>query len=519
MNNELQQEINERKKVEDAFRESEEKYRSLIENINIGIYRRRYDGKFLAVNTTLAKLLGYKSVDEVLSLSVVDLYTSPERKQQFENELLKNDIVRNWEEKIRKKDGSVFIANITTSVVKDSEGNIKYFDGIIDDITEKKDLEEQLFQIQKMESIGRLAGGIAHDFNNILVGIMGYAELLKLHYPDPESFEGEAAEVIFKGTNRAADLTKQLLGFARKGKYNPVSLNINEVIEETIKVSEKIFEKKISIVFEFEDNILNMEGDLHQIEQVLTNLFINAKDAMPGGGKLIIKTENTIMDEPILVEFPEFKQGDYVKISVADTGVGIRKSIEDRIFEPFFTTKSEGKGTGLGLATVYGIIKIHNGHIQVNSKPGYGTKFILYFPVTIKPEFINKEDEPVFKGNATILVVDDVPDVRKLSEKMMKKLGFNVLLAGSGKEVVQIYTENKKKITLIVLDMIMPDMDGKETLVELRKINSEIKVLLSSGFSKDNMTPDTNFEGFNGFIQKPYKIHQLSSAIQKALTG
>ncbi|MFC1725707.1 ATP-binding protein [candidate division KSB1 bacterium] len=248
----------------------------------------------------------------------------------------------------------------------------------------KKKLEEQLLHVQKMESIGRLAGGIAHDFNNILGSIMGFSEVLQMKFPDRSSVEGKAADAIIRGVERAADLTKQLLGFARGGKYEPKPLNMNQVIRDTIKMSEKIFEKNIEVKLDFADNLKYIEADEHQMDQVLTNLIINAKDAMPAGGEILFKTENVFLSNEYVNKYPEFKAGNYVKISIIDTGTGMPKDIKDKIFEPFFSTKGIGKGTGLGLATVYGIVKNHGGHITVYSEPGVGTTFTIYMPVTKK---------------------------------------------------------------------------------------------------------------------------------------
>ena len=382
---------------------------------------------------------------------------------------------------------------------------------------EKKKLEEQLFQAQKMESIGRLAGGIAHDFNNILTSIKGYAELLKIQFCEFNSKEKHAADVILKGVDRAANLTKQLLGFARGGKYNPVPLNVNNVIEEIVSVSEKIFEKNISITYLFEEEINTVEADRHQLDQVFTNLIINAWDAMPKGGVLGFKTENVFLDEDFSFRFPEFQPGEYVKISVTDTGVGMADEIQKHIFEPFFTTKGEGKGTGLGLATVYGIVKSHNGHIAVYSEPGEGTTFSLYFPVSESEIVEIKKEFDIVKGEATILVVDDEESVRGMAEDMLDVLGYRVMTASDGREAVALYTEKKNEIDLVILDMIMPVMAGKDTYMELRKINPGIKVLLASGYSQNDKTREILDEGAIGFVQKPFGIQELSKTLSETL--
>jgi len=378
---------------------------------------------------------------------------------------------------------------------------------------ERKNLEEQLFQSQKMESIGRLAGGIAHDFNNILTSIMGYAEMLKMKFSDINTPEGLAADVILQGAERAADLTKQLLGFARKGKFNPVTLNINTVVEDTIKVSEKIFEKRIRISLDLDRNLAPVEADKNQLDQVLTNLFINARDAMPDGGELILKTENVYLDEKYTGKFAELEPGHFVKISITDSGVGIPKGIRGKIFEPFFTTKGEGKGTGLGLATVYGIVKNHDGQINVYSEPGEGATFTLYFPVSSKKITRAQKEIEIIRGEATVLVVDDEESVRKLTERMLKSMGYRVILAKDGREAVEIYRKKRDEIDLVLLDMIMPGMTGRETNAALQKIDPAVKVILASGYSRNGKAAEILSEGVLGFIQKPFRIQELSKII------
>lgn len=366
-----------------------------------------------------------------------------------------------------------------------------------------------------MESIGRLAGGIAHDFNNILTGIMGYAEMLKMQFEDSTTSEGKAVDVILRSAERAADLTQQLLGFARGGKYNPVPIKINDVIKETINVSEKIFEKNIRVNYEFEENINTVEADKNQMGQVLTNIIINAKDSMPNGGEIIFKTENIYIDEEYVSEYPKIKVGNHVKISITDTGIGMPKEVKDHIFEPFYTTK--GKGTGLGLATVYGIIKNHNGHIACYSEPGEGTMFIIYLPISEKDIVKEEVDKKVIRGDKTILVVDDEEDVRGLAKEQLENLGYKVILARDGIEAVDIYRDKKDEIDLVLLDMIMPNMAGKETYQELKKLNPEVKVLLTSGFSQNGKAREILQEGVMGFIQKPLKLFELSKMIYETL--
>jgi len=368
-----------------------------------------------------------------------------------------------------------------------------------------------------MESIGKLAGGIAHDFNNILTGIKGYAELLKMRFDGSNTDVGRATDVIIKGAERASDLTRQLLGFAREGKFNPVPLNVNEVIKEVMDVSEKILEKNVIVVYKFAENINAIEVDKNQLDQVLTNLIINAKDAMPNGGKLMFKTENIEINKKVIKKLFTLESGSYVKISVSDSGIGMSKKISNRVFEPFFTTKDECKGTGLGLATAYGIIRNHNGHINVKSEPGKGATFSIYFPVTSNKVTEELVEESLVKGDDTILIVDDEDYIRDLLKTHLEYLGYTILLARDGLEAVRIYKDKHKTINLVLLDMIMPKLPGKETFLQLKKINSKAKVLIISGFSKGEKAEEVLSDGAMGFIHKPFNFSKLSRVINEAL--
>ncbi len=382
---------------------------------------------------------------------------------------------------------------------------------------ERRKLEEQLFQAQKMESIGRLAGGVAHDFNNILTSIMGYAELLKIKFTNTTARERQAADIIIKSAERASDLTQQLLAFARGGKYNPVPMIVNDLIKQTINVSEKIFEKNIEVKYDLDKKLKPIEADKNQLDQVLTNIIINAKDAMPYGGELIFKTANVYLDEEYTGKFQELKPGNYVKISIIDTGIGMPRAIKDRIFEPFFTTKGAGRGTGLGLATVYGIIKNHNGHITCASETGKGTTFTLFLPATEKEIIIEENESKVIKGNETILLVDDEEYVRNVAKRQLERLGYKAVTAGDGIEAVDLYKKKKKKIDLVLLDMVMPNLAGRETFRELKNINPDIKVILISGFSQNGRATETLKEGALAFIQKPFKLYELSRVLAGVL--
>lgn len=511
--------ITNRKSTEDALRESEGKLRSILENTPDNIMTVNRNGTILYITRTPPTL----AVEDVIGTNSFE-YIPLDFRERYRRALERvfQDGESDWFQHTTV--GGLWWISRFVPIKWDGKAASALI--ISTDITErmkteeeKKKLEEQLFQSQKMESIGRLAGGIAHDFNNILTNIMGYAEMLRIQFEDTTTTEGKAAEVIFRNAERAADLTLQLLGFAQGGKYNPFPLNVNNVIRDVIKVSEKIFEKNIKVKYEFEDKINTIEADRNQLDQVLTNIIINAKDAMPNGGELIFKTENVYLGKEYARRYHEFKRGYYVKVSITDTGIGIPKEVKDHIFEPFYTTKGKGKGTGLGLATVYGIIKNHSGCINCYSEPERGTTFTIYLPVSKKEIIERHSDIKVIRGNETILVVDDEEDVRNLAKKQLENLGYKVILARDGIEAVEIYKKEKGKIDLVLLDMIMPNIAGKETYCVIKKINPEVKVLLTSGFSQNGKASEILQEGVIGFIQKPFKLCELSKVIYEALRG
>ncbi len=380
---------------------------------------------------------------------------------------------------------------------------------------EHKKLQAQLQQANKMEAIGTLAGGIAHDFNNLLMGIQGRTSILLISkdssHPDFEHLKG-----IENYTESAADLTKQLLGFARGGRYEVKPTNLNELIQIEIQMFGRT-RKEIRIHGKYAEDLGSVEIDRGQIGQVLLNLYVNAWQAMPGGGDLFIETENVTLDENHLKPFSA-NPGKYVKISIRDTGVGMDEATRERIFDPFFTTKEMGRGTGLGLASAYGIITNHGGLINVYSKKGHGSTFSIYLPAS---ERVSVEAQEVsgglLKGSETILLVDDEDMIIEVGKDLLEKIGYEVLTAKSGKEAIEIYEDNKERIDIVVLDMIMPDMSGGDAYDRIKRMDPKVKVLLSSGYSLNGSATEILDRGCNGFIQKPYKVKQLSQKLRDIL--
>ena len=383
------------------------------------------------------------------------------------------------------------------------------------DITEKKKLEAQFQAAQRMEAMGTLAGGIAHNFNNILMGIQGNTSLVLLNktstHPDYERLKG-----IEEGVRSGAELTRQLLGFARGGKYEVKPTHLNELIENQNRMFGRT-KKQITIRDKYEDNLWTVEVDQGQIEQVLLNLYVNAWQAMPAGGDLYIQTENVTLDEDYTKPYA-FEPGRYVKISVTDTGVGMDEATQQRIFEPFFTTQEMGRGTGLGLASVYGIIRNHGGIINVYSEKGEGTTFNIYLPASRKQVIEEKKVVgEALKGTETVLLVDDEDMIIDVGVGILEELGYKVLIAKGGKEAVELYRKNKDKIDIVILDMIMPGVGGGATYDRLKKINPDIKVLLSSGYSINGQATEILERGCDSFIQKPFNMRDLSQKIREIL--
>jgi nitrogen-specific signal transduction histidine kinase/CheY-like chemotaxis protein len=414
-----------------------------------------------------------------------------------------------------RDDGSKFDVRICAFPLLGINNTVTGFIEIVEDITVKKKLEAQFQKAQKFESIGTLAGGIAHDFNNLLMNIQGNTSLMLM---DIDSYHPhyERLKSIEKQIQGGANLTRQLLGYASKGRYEVKPTNLNQIVEETSTTFGRT-RKQITIHRNMAEDLFAIEADQGQIEQILLNLFINASDALPGGGDLYIETNN-VTDKDMKSRLYKSKAGNYVKLTVRDTGKGMDKITMERIFDPFFTTKEMGRGTGLGLASVYGIIKAHGGYIDVESKMNQGTTFEIYLPSTTKKvDRVTKDSEKLIKQSGTVLLVDDEAAVREICISILEKIGYRVLSAKDGEEVLELYRNNKDEIDIVLLDMIMPNMSGGEIYDRLKEINPEIKVLLSSGYSIDGEATEILNRGCDGFIQKPFDIKKLSAKIGEIL--
>jgi PAS domain S-box-containing protein len=501
--------------------EEQSRYKELLENVDDAVYILDQNGSVLEANEAAYLQLGYLP-EQFFKLNLSDIL--PPRETRSILSQLGRDDSDETPKKITietthtKIDGELIPVEIQSRAISYRGRNVIL--NVARDITarieaekEKKHLESQLIHSQKMEAVGTLAGGIAHDFNNLLMGIQGYVSLMRL-----QTKPGDPNEDYIKGIENAvmnaANLTNQLLGFARKGKYTLRQTSLNRIVENSTKMFTRT-KKEILTHLKLQKDIWNVKVDQGQIEQVLINLYLNAWHAMPTGGDLFIQTENVFLSEDYCKPF-DVPGGNYVKVSVTDTGTGISSKVIERIFEPFFTTKEVGKGTGLGLASAYGIIKNHSGIIRVYSEDGNGTTFNIYLPASDDKAAIDvKVNRKLMKGQEKILLVDDEAATIQVEELMLKELGYKVLVALSGHEAVKLYKDNR--VDLVALDMIMPEMNGKDTYEALKKINPAVKVLLVSGYSLNKQIEELMDQGCNGFIQKPFDIVQLSQKIREVL--
>ena len=447
---------------------------------------------------------------------------APRSNADFSPRLIARDLQRSsrdlakyvdWKWIINAKDGSVLNALVFSKVIRSGREDLLI--NMFLDMTEQRRLEAQLQRSQKMEALGTLAGGIAHDFNNILSVIQGRVSLM-LFDTNPTPSNYEHLKTIEKQVQSGARLTRQMLGYARKGRYHLKPISLNQSVEETSRTFGRT-RKDIVVITELTEGPCAIEADQGQIEQVLLNLYVNAADAMPRGGELSLET-SYVTEKHIANQSYQPKPGKYVLLTVKDTGHGMDRKTQERIFDPFFTTKGMGQGTGLGMASAYGIVKNHGGYIDVDSEKGVGTTFRIYLPASEKQ--IEKQPlvEPrLGRKHGTILMVDDEDLVLGTGVAVLEKLGYRVLEATSGKEAIEIFEARKHEVDLVILDMVMPGISGGQAYDSMKKINPNMRVLLSSGYSLDSEAKEILARGCNGFIQKPFTIDELSRTIQEIL--
>ena len=513
------------KEIMRALEESERKYRELVENANAIICRFSTDGTFTFVNRYGAEFFGYTYEELVGKKNIVGTIIpetggdSKRLKAMFQDICTHPEYYFENENKNITKDGREVHIAWRNQPIRDDQGNVKEILSIGADITRVRELERELLQAKKLEAVGTLAGGIAHDFNNILGGIMGYISLLKKQHA-PTDLHYDVLVKLEEASLRASDLIKQLLAFSRQGKYEAKDVDVNQKIRNVIGILTYSTSKKITFDLDLDDDLPALIGDPSQIEQVIMNTCLNGIQAMPEGGTLRIETALVLpRDIPEMVIDGEMADA-YVRISISDSGMGMDSHTKDHIFEPFFTTRSLGDGTGLGLSVVYGIIKNHKGGVFVESEIGQGTTFHFYFPTMGRVAEKKKKGTEKKPGDkkGLILVVDDEEIFREMLRDVLHYLGYNVLLASNGREGIEVFKSHQDDIDLVILDMNMPVMDGREMFRELKELSPDVKALLSTGFTLEGQVQELMDEGVTGFIQKPFRMEEIDAAIRDLLS-
>jgi PAS domain S-box-containing protein len=512
--------VTERKQAEETLRRSEASYRSLILGATYGIFRCSLDGKFLTVNPALVAMLGYGSEAELLAANLVsDISQDADAGAQLLQQYRRAGRIDGVEAQWKRKDGKVVPVRLSGRAVLDDQGALQGFEVMAEDVTHRRRLEEQLRQAQKLEGIGRLAGGIAHDFNNLLTIINGYSQLL-LSRPDlGDPVRGHLSEIM-KAGERAASLTRQLLAFSRRQVLAPQVLDLNAVIANMHKMLCRLIGEDIDLVTVLGPDVGRVKVDRGQIEQVVLNLAVNARDAMPQGGKLTLETANVELDTAYARSHVVVVPGRYVLLAVSDTGMGMDAETQAHAFEPFFTTKEKGKGTGLGLATVYGIVKQSGGHIWIYSEPGQGTTFKIYLPLVeeaIEAPEVQEVQAASLRGTETILVVEDDEAVRPLVRGVLRSHGHTVLEASRGEEALATCQQHAGPIHLLLTDVVMPGMSGGQLAKRLASLYPEMKALYMSGYANGGIVHHGVLDADAAFLQKPFTPDALARKVREVL--
>jgi two-component system, cell cycle sensor histidine kinase and response regulator CckA len=511
----------EKSSANEALEESEKKYRNIFEEALIGIFQSGPKGHYLNANRSMATILGYSSPEE-LAVSVTDIaqqvYVDPQRRDELTALMQRYGVVQNFECQLYRKDGRKIW--VTTSMQSTRRDGMVVYEGTCQDISERKLLEAQLLQAQKMDAVGRLAGGIAHDFNNAIGVIVGYSALLKESLPATDNAQRYADE-IGKAGNRAALLTRQLLAFSRKQVIQPTIVDLNSVVIETEKMLRRLIGEHIEMIVVPGSELGRVRMDLGQVDQILMNLAVNARDAMPQGGRIVIETANAELDESNLIQYSYAKPGRYVMLSVSDTGCGMDKETQAHIFEPFYTTKGPGQGTGLGLSTVYGIVKQSEGYIWVYSEVGKGARFKIYLPrVDAVAEPTSTTIESAVRGGSeTILLVEDDDAMRSLTCSVLESGGYAVLDAASGESALHEAGKHNAPIHLLLTDVVMAGMNGPGLAKSLGASQPQMRVLYMSGYTADLIAQQGILDRQTMLLEKPFTKEALLRKVRSALDG
>lgn len=509
-----------RKHAEEQLCKAEEKYHALFEESKDVVFISTAESKLLDINQAGIELFGYPSKEELLQVNIArDLYFNPSDRDAVTRAYETIGYLKDFEVVLKRKNGEKIVVLETSTVVHDEAGKVVAFRGILRDVTGQRALSRQLLQAQKMEAVGHLAGGVAHDFNNLLTAIIGYSQLALESLPEDHPVRDKIEEIV-KAGERASALTAQLLAFSRQQVLQPRVVDLNTVVTDIEKMLRQLIGEHIDLITLLDPKLGNVKADPGQLGQVILNLAVNARDAMPQGGRLTLETRNVDLDETFTRNHWEARPGSFVMIRVKDTGMGMDADTQTHLFEPFFTTKEPGKGTGLGLSTVYGIVKQSGGHIVVCSEVGKGSTFTVYLPRIDEPAIENSSNQkkgPLTTGSETVLLVEDEDSVRALGKEILEMNGYKVLEASNGKEAIQMTRQNLGKIHLLVTDMIMPEMNGRVLAQRLWATQPDLKVLYISGYPD----PDIRTQGALGagvaYLQKPFTPYELARKIREIL--
>ncbi len=509
--------VTEHRQATEALRRSEQQYRDLVEHAAYGIYRASPEGRFLAVNPALVAMIGYESEAEVIALDLArDIYADPALQEHFVEKYSGAVPIEGLEVEWKRKDGKLIVVRLSGKPISDGEGHLQYFEMIVEDATERRSLEAQLRQAQKLEAVGRLAGGVAHDFNNLLTVVLGESEMTLADLP-PQHPARDGLQEIHNAGERATALTRQLLAFSRKQVVETVVFNLNELVADLEKMLRRLIGEDIELISRTAADAGAVRADQGQIEQVLMNLAVNAREAMPQGGQLVIEAANVTLDEDYARSHADVTAGDYVQISVSDSGTGMTDDVKAQLFEPFFTTKE--RGTGLGLAVCYGIVKQFGGHIGVYSEQGVGTTMKVYLPRIAEAVEPTRKRGPAAlpNGTETILLVEDDEAVRRRGVRILRARGYRVLEAPDGAEALRVLDRAEGPVQLLLTDVVLPKMAGRILADRVRELRPDVKVLFVSGYTDDVILQQQLLERDVTLLQKPFTSSALACKVREVL--
>ena len=509
-----------------AAEEAEGRYRKLFDGVPIGLFRAAPDGSLLDCNMALVRMLGYPDREALLARKTSDTYVDASDRPALMERLLREGSIRDYEARRLRHDGAAIWARSSVQAVKDEAGHMVYYEGLVEDLTERRQAEEalraaegRLLQAAKLEAVGRLAGGVAHDFNNLLGVIMGYADLMAKRIGAEDPLRRNVLE-IQKAAERASALTKQLLAFSRRQVLQPRVLDLHQTIREVESMLQRLIGEDIALVTVLREEVGRVKADPNQFQQVLMNLAVNARDAMPDGGTLTVETANVDLSEDYARKHMGVVPGPYVQLAVSDTGVGMTPDVQAHIFEPFFTTKGPEKGTGLGLATVYGIIKQSGGNIWVYSEPGRGTTFKVYLPRVDEGAaagvLVDPPPDPR-RGHEIVLLVEDDDKVREVVSLALRDAGYTVLEARGGAAALALSGSRPEPIHLVITDLVMPGMSGRELVERWRAKHPETRALFMSGYTDATAHKRGGLPAGAAFIQKPFAPSALARKVREVL--